>query len=767
MTRPGSHPTTHLKRETGSVMTASRHTDFAPVRPTAEPIEAQQESWLFSTSQIDLNMIRAILVRNRWTVLSICVAGMLLGIAITLLTVPVYRAESSIQIDQQVSQVLDTPDVQPVEAVQDVDRFLQTQVGVLESRTLAIRVAETLDLFSGNGFLNAMRVDPDTSTVEKLGAVEAHREQVIALLRKNLQIALPQESRIAKIAFDSPDPALSARVANAFAEIMIAANLSRRYDTSAYARRFLQEQLAEAKERLEASERAMVGYARQTGIIDTKLAAQPGQLGQADGGSLTTSSLLQSNDVLSAVKARRIDAQQLWESARTARLTSLPEVLSNPAVQTMMERRATLEANYADQSQRRQHDHPDLIRGRSEIAAVNARIGDLAQDIKTSIYNRYRAALLQEHEMQGAVDRLKGATINEQDRSIRYNILRREVNTNRELYDGLLQRFKQLSAAAGMSANNISIIDLSPIPVRPVSPNLLVNLGLAILASFVIALGFVYIRENFDDIVRSTEEAERKLGLPALGMVPTLEGGAVAFEELERPFSPYSEAFHAIRSTIELSHAGGVPRSIMISSSQKGEGKTSSAYAIARDFARLGGRRILLVDADLRRPSLHKVLGLTNEAGLVNLLARQQKLGQVTRPTTTPGLDFISSGPIAPNPAELLGSPMLPALIEEFAQSYDIVIIDGPPVLGLADAPSIAAHVEATLFIVDASNARRGMIKAALRRLRNSRANVLGVVLNRINVATLGYGYEQYYDYSHESQAAKGAVAAVRGWFRR
>lgn len=767
MIRPGTHSTPDLKRETGPDMTAPRHANIAPVRAPVVATDAPQDSWLFSTSQIDLNMIRAILVRNRWTVLSICAAGLLLGVAVTLLTVPVYRAESSIQIDQQVSQVLDTPDVQPIEAVQDVDRFLQTQVGVLESRTLAIRVAETLGLFSGDGFLDAMRVSPDTSTVDKLGAVEAHREQVIALLRKNLTITLPPGSRIAKIAFDSPDPALSARAANAFAEIMIAANLSRRYDTSAYARKFLQEQLAEAKERLETSERTMVGYARETGIIDTKLAAQPGQLGQSDGGSLTTSSLLQTNDVLSAAKARRIDAQQLWESARSARLTSLPEVLSNPAVQAMMERRATLEANYADQSQRRQQDHPDLIRGRSEMAAVNARIGDLAQDIKISIYNRYRAALLQEQQMQDAVDRLKGATINEQDRSIRYNILRREVNTSRELYDGLLQRFKELSAAAGMSANNISIVDLSPVPVRPVSPNLLVNLGLAILASFVIALGYVYVRENFDDIVRSAEEAERKLGLPALGMVPTLEENAVVFEELERPFSAYSEAFHAIRSTIELAHAGGVPRSIMISSSQKGEGKTSSAYAIARDFARLGGRRILLVDADLRRPSLHKVLGVPNEAGLVNLLARQRTPQQVIRSTMTPGLDFIGSGPIAPNPAELLGSPTLSALIGEFAQSYDIVIIDGPPVLGLADAPSIAAHVEATVFIVDASNARRGMIKAALRRLRNSRANVLGVVLNRINVATLGYGYEQYYDYSHESQPATGAVGAIRGWFSR
>ncbi|KPH69138.1 hypothetical protein ADT71_00715 [Novosphingobium sp. ST904] len=261
----------------------------------------------------------------------------MLGLTVTVLTVPTYRAESSIQIDQQASRVLDAPDIEPVQAVQDADRFLQTQTEILRSRALAIRVAETLGLFGGNGFLEAMHVKPLSGAMGTLGAGEAHREQVIAVLRDNLSITLPDGSRVARIAFDSPDPAMAAKVANAFANTMISSNLSRRFDTSVYARQFLREQLEQAKERLEESERSMVGYARSSGIIDTDAIREAGSA--ASGApSLVASSLIESNDALSQARSRRIDAEQLWTTTRSAPLMSLPEVLSNPAIQTMMER---------------------------------------------------------------------------------------------------------------------------------------------------------------------------------------------------------------------------------------------------------------------------------------------------------------------------------------------------------------------------------------------------------------------------------------------
>ena len=721
--------------------------------PPSPGAAAVQDSWLFTGSQIDLEGLRAALFRNRWIVLAICGIGVLLALTVTFLTVPTYRAESSLQIDQQASRVMDAPDIEPVQAVQDADRFLQTQTEILRSRALAIQVAEKMGLYRGNAFLEAMHVKPQTGPVGPLDAEQAHREQVLAVLHSNLTVTLPEGSRIARISFDSPDPVLASRIANAFAEAMIAGNLSRRYDASAYARQFLREQLEQAKERLEESERSMVGYARATGIVDTD-AVRPAGAGAQDATSLTAASLIKANDALADARARRIDAQQRWAATQAAPPMSLPEVLSNPAIQTMMTRRADLETNYADQSQWRQASHPDLVRLRSEIAAVNKRMSSVAQDIRNSIRDQYTAAELQERQMQAEVDKLKHAMLSEQDRSIRYTILRREVQTNRELYDGLLQRFKEVSAAAGVSANNLSMVDEAMIPVKPVSPNLLVNVGLALLAAFIAALGVIYLRENFDDVVRSSEEAERKLGVTGLGMIPQLDGSVTFDDELEKQSSGLSEAYHSIRSAIELA-SSGMPKTLFITSCSKGEGKTSAAYALARGFAHIG-RHVLLIDADMRRPSMHKMFAMENDAGLVDLLSRQKGIEQVVRETSVEGLDFIPAGRAVPNPAELLTASTLPWLLGQLEEGFDLIVIDGPPTLGLADAPSIAAHVEATLFVIDATQARRRVIRSALRRLRISRAKLFGVILNRVEVRSLGYGYQYYYSYETDVPRSGG-----------
>lgn len=717
-----------------------------------------EESWLFSGTQIDLQGVRLALMRNRWFVVAICCAGLLLGLSVTLLTTPTYRAEASLQIDQQASRVLDAPDVEPVQAVQDADRFLQTQTEILGSRTLAIRVAETLGLFKNRAFLDAMRVKWDDRAPGRGDADAALRERVLATLREHLNVTLPDGSRIARVTFDSPDPALAARIANAFADAMIASNLSRRFDTSGYARQFLREQLQQAKERLEESERSMVAYARSTGIIDTDAIKSANQ--QTNGTpSLVGASLVEANNALSQARARRIDAEEFWRNTQAAPLMSLPDVLSNPVVQTMMERRAELDASYAEQSQRRQSDHPDLIRLRGQIAALDQRLARLAGNIRDSIRNRFLTAELQERQMQAEVDRLKGATLTEQDRSIRYTILRREVRTNRELYDGLLQRFRQVSTAAGVSSNNIAIVDPASVPERPVAPQLGVNLGLALLGSLIVALGFVYLRENLDDAVGSVEQTERKLGVTGLGMVPRLKAGLVFREELEKPNSALTEAIHTIRSTVELSDSAGPPRTTFVTSCGKSEGKTSITYALARDFAQTG-RRVLLVDADMRRPSMHKLFGLENRNGLVDLLRRDAEIADVVHSTTIPNLAFIATGGSAANPAELLALGTLPWLMGQFEERYDLVLLDGPPVLGLADAPSIAAHVDATLFVVDSSKANRRTIRAALRRLHLSRAVLRGIILNRVEVQAFGYGYA-YYNYSHDDAPRK------RSWWRR
>jgi capsular exopolysaccharide synthesis family protein len=380
------------------------------------------------------------------------------------------------------------------------------------------------------------------------------------------------------------------------------------------------------------------------------------------------------------------------------------------------------------------------------VDELNDQIKTLANDIKSSIHDQYLTAVDQEQSLENQVAQLKGATLAEQDRSVRYNILAREADTNRTLYDGLLQRYKEVSAESGVTTNNISIIDRADAPIEPSSPNLLLNLVLSLLAGGAIAAGVVFIREQMDDAIRAPEDIERKLALPVLGVVPVLEGDQDVAEALEAPRSAFAEAYHALRGSLLYSTVDGLPRTLLVTSAQASEGKSTTSYAIASDIAKLG-KRVILVDLDLRRPSLHRMLKLDNDMGVSSLLTHQTDLRAVIRPTEHDNLSFMSSGPIPPSPTDLLGGPTLPDMLAKLGETFDMVICDGPPVLGLADAPLIAALTDATMFVVQSNRGHRGATKTAVRRLQNVHSNLIGAVLTKFDARKVGYGHTYGYDY--------------------
>ncbi len=294
---------------------------------------------------------------------------------------------------------------------------------------------------------------------------------------------------------------------------------------------------------------------------------------------------------------------------------------------------------------------------------------------------------------------MKGETLAEQGRSVRYNILKREADTNRELYDGLLQRYKQVSAQAGATNNNITIIDRAFPPIEPVSPKPALNMALAGLAGLMMAVLFLFGREKLDDQVRIPDDVDRKLKIPLLGVVPLLKAKESLNDALRNPKSGLSEAHHALRTSLELASARGMPFSLLLTSSGQSEGKSSTAFAMARDFAS-SGKRILLVDGDLRKPSLHRLIIVSAATGLSNVLARQKTFGEVVQHSKINGFDFVPSGPLPPNPADLFAGGAMLELFATLRDHYDLVIIDGPPVLGLADAPRLGAAVDATLSMM-------------------------------------------------------------------
>jgi capsular exopolysaccharide synthesis family protein len=707
---------------------------LASVRPFAtSPLQAAGTA---TTLRFDLTALLGVLNRSRGLIAAVLATALLAGLVLTLLVTPRYVAVASIQIDQEADRVFESAEVQPVANDGDAERFIQTQTDVLRSRSLAIRVAQRLKLFADPAFFAAMEAErpADATAADRARS----REATLRLLQAHLAVDLPRNSRVASISFESTDPALAARVANTYASEFIQANLQRKFDSSAYARDFLSHQLAAAKDRLEGSERALNDYARAAGLIRTGGGAD--EKGAGASASVTTASLVQLNTAANDARAARIAAEQKWRSVSAVPVMTIPEVLGNQAVERLLERRAAGAAELQRERARHLGGHPSVRQLEFQQAEFERQIGGIADAIRSSIGDQYRDALGRERALAAQVNALKGETLAEQDRSVRYTILAREADTNRTLYDGLLQRYKELSAAAGISANNLSIVDVAEPPLAPSSPRLALNLLAALAAGVVIAAAAVMVRELLDDAVRVPEEVESKLGVPLLGVIPLARAVDM---QMEQPRSAMNEAYSALRSAVLDASVHGLPRTLLVTSTQAGEGKSTSSLAIAAGLARLG-KRVVLVDVDLRRPSLHRMLGLSNACGLSELLAGAVQLEKAVQRPEGLGFAVIPSGPVPPSPPELLGSAHMGDAMAALVARFDVVVLDAPPILGLADAPMLAARAEATLLVVEADRRSRGATKAALRRLKTARAAVLGAVLTKFDVRKAGPGHRYY-----------------------
>lgn len=696
----------------------------------------------------DLRTMWATVYRNR--LVMACILGACIGLGIlSILIMPrVYEARSSVQIDQQTAKVLGTEDDQSVIAGADADRFLQTQVDIIKSRSMAKKVADSLGLAANDNFLEQMGVGA------VLGDKRGGREDaVLDTLQRNLDVDLPRNSRVVGILFRSREPKLADRIANSYAENVIEGNIQRKFSTSTYSRNFLQKQLALAKDRLEASERSLIAYARSARLIDASSGAR--QAWQASGPkSLVTANLVQINEAYAAAAASRLQALQRWEQARGAALLSLPEVLGNDGMQRLLQRRAELKADFTQLRQRLTPEHPTVTQVGAQVAELDQQIRTFAESIRNSIRNQYLTADRQYEALSAQVNTLKGATLAEQDRSVQYNILQREVDTNRQLYESLLQRFKEVSAEAGVATNNISMVDSAETPRRPKSPKPLLNLALATLCGIGLALFYAIARERLDDAIRDPGDVETKLHLPLLGVVPEVEGDQPV-AQLEDSKSEITEAYNSVRTAIELSSNQGLFPSILVSSSSKGEGKSTTSFALARGFAQVG-RKVLLVDADLRRPSLHRFFGISQpDKGLSTVLARSSTPQEAILATGIPNASFLPSGPLPPDPANLFAGDAVQELLHQLAADFDLVILDGPPVLALADATELTAAAQATIFVCAAGSAHFGQTRNAVTRLARAHGHLVGAVVTKYNSRKSGYGQTaDYYRYNYEEDPA-------------
>lgn len=699
---------------------------------------------------LDLKELYASFFRGRYVIgiiFAVCLAGAVIA---TLLITKQYEGVVSVEVRQEAEKVLGTEaDSETAATKVDVERFLETQRDLVKSRRVATAVATELRLFD-NSFLDDMKVRESPETGAVLNDVEARRELVLKILNKNLDVAYTGQTRILSIKFRSPDARLSAKIANSFADNYIKINLQRKADSSSYALNFLRQQLSEAQAKLEASERNALDYARRTRIVDASNSAGS----RANGGnsqpqSLITAQLVQLNEAYSEAVSARIASEERWARTSSTSLLNIPEVLANQAIQGLLEQRAVLESEYRLQLETRKDDFPSVRQAAAKLKEIDRQLTAVANNIKQSIRGQYQIAQSQESRLRAQLDQLKSSTLVEQNQSIQLSILRREADTNRLQYEALLRRYNQLNAESGVQANNISIIDAAMPRSKPSWPNVYLNVGFALMLAVVLAGAYVLVDSQLLDKIRTAYDVTQRLSFPLLGVIPKTES---ILEDLGDQKSPATEAFNLVRASLLMTSQGGAPASAMVTSVVASEGKTSSCIALAVGFGRLG-KRVVLIDLDLRRPNIHRQLNLSNRMGISSVLTGQKNVQEVLQDTSFPGLSVVTSGPLPPSPTDLIMGEALRNLIISMQDDFDIVLVDGPPVLALADAEILASSVESVIFIMESGRNNRRSAQNALMRVARTADHMAGVILTKYDAASQGYGGYSDYSYSYKYDA--------------
>jgi capsular exopolysaccharide synthesis family protein len=674
----------------------------------------------------DLNLatIWRIIHEWRWLILGAVAVAVAGAVVVTFLTTPLYRATATLEINPPSVEIMEESKAK----VGGNDReYLATQYGLLESRSLAQRVAQDLNLASNPEFA--------APTGDRAGRLKSATGRLMG----GFEVEPVQGSRLIRIAYTSESPALAAQITNSFADNFINANLERRYEASSYARQFLERQIGKVKGELEVSERKLVAYAQRQGIIQMG----GSEKGSGDTDSLEGASLQALNAAHAAAQARRIAAEQTYAQARGASIADI-----NASTAGLRAQRAGLEAEYRAKLSSFKPDYPDMVRLRANITAIDQQIGLEAGTVSGGLAARamasFRTAAAEEAALQRRVAALKSQVLNLRERGIEHNILQREVDTNRGIYNELLERYKKIGVAGGIGTNTVSVVDRAEPPGGPYKPNLMLNLLIGLALGLISGIGAAIALEFLNDTIKTPDDVRDKLGLASLGVIPKKKGVEAVSEELKDQASPISEAYYSLRTSLQFTTETGAPKSLLITSTRAAEGKSSTTLALAQNFARLGNS-VLLIDADLRKPAF--VTGRDPDEGLSKLLTNTEPLAGHVLKTEYENLSLLPCGPLPPNPAELLASARLKALMAEAGSHYDMVIVDGPPVLGLADAPLLAGICRSTLLVVESGKTRTKAAQDAIQRLKSAGGHIVGAVLTKFRQQTHGYGYGYGYGY--------------------
>jgi succinoglycan biosynthesis transport protein ExoP len=717
----------------------------------------------------DARQYLAMLHKRRAIILTSLCLCLAIAVLYNYTTRPVYQATTQILIDRDTPNVL--PNKELVEMVQGGMDYYQTQYQLLKSRTLAERAVERLNLQSHPELATGPMMNPWERLQRFFGQPPAAvvdpsgmpLPPAAAAFRSRIQVEPVPGSRLVNLHFRAYDPQVAASAVNMLAQLYIEQSLELRFTTSTEATGWLSDRLKEQQAKIDASERALQEYREKEGLV-----------GQESREELVTQKLGTLNGALLEARTDRIAKETLYNqiaSMGPSQIESFPLVMSSTQVQALKNDLADLRKVESKLAESLGDKHPDLVAVRTQMRQAEERIRAEMRNVTRAAESEYRTAVARESRLAANLETVKAEAQDSNRKSFEYMAKKRELETNRQLYQDLLTKTKQTGLETELKTTNIRVIEKAEPPRRPVAPQKTRSYQVAVVLGLLIGIGLSLGFEHMDNTFKTPEDVREHIPLPFLGMVPDValkqQGATMGRSShlVKSPNSAVADAYRVLRTNLIFSSAETTGRVMLVTSANPAEGKTTTLANLAVALAQ-NGAKVLAVDADLRRPTLNQHFAVLKTPGLTDLIVGKAPASQAIHSTKIEGLQLLPCGYLPPNPAELLGSPMMKQILEALRAHYEWVLIDAPPLLAMADAPVLCPLVDGVVMVIAAESATKPAVIRAIDQVTSVGGKVAGLVLNKVNLERNSYYYSQYYGeyyrsyYASEARTQKQSTSA-------
>lgn len=737
-------------------------------------MEYQQGSYSqgnLQEEEIHLRDYWRVIMKYRWSIFTLFTIIVITVAITTFKMIPVYKSTAKILIDSDNPNILSIEEVVSLNA-RDMNYF-QTQYKILQSRSLAKAVIDTVKLANHpeyavdeeekknllvslketvKGFIISTLLPSPEETIEEPSPEELQARQdarLIDAFLKNLQIEPTRNSNLVDISFLSEDPKLAATVANTLAEQYIQHNLRLKYDAAIDASGWLNQHVGELKQKVQNTEEALHSYKEQNEIVSLE-----------EKQNIIVQKLSELNTAVTEAKTKRISLETVYNQINKYKnnkemIQSLPSVINNSLIQKLKTDYITMLSEYDRETQKFGPKHPHIIKIKSQLETMQNRLDSEVQKIVNSTKTEYEIALAQENVLVEALNDQKKEALELNKKAIQYNVLKRDAESNQQMFEVVLNRLKETDLTRGLKSSNVRIVDRAEVPELAIKPKKKLNIMLAAVIGLFMGIGLAFFFEYLDNTIKTPEDLKRYLDLSFLGPVPHMDSAELKgvntpeLITLHKSKSHISEAYKGLRTNIMFSFSDTEPKCLLVTSASPSEGKTITCVNLAITMAQ-SGAKVVVIDCDMRKPRLHRILKSKNEKGISNYLIGQCSMKDIIQAGPTENLSIITCGQRPPNPSELLVSPNLKNAFIELKAQFDMILIDSPPVVAVTDSVIISRLVDGVSLVIHGGTTSREVVMRARDLLQNANAHLLGAIINNIDIAKRSYYYYyQYYYYQY------------------